>query len=65
MDVKDLGWDPLTLGEIDHRDVTAPYVRMSSYLEGAAGDITWQGSENTCRTHLCLWRPWAVRRVFT
>jgi S-ribosylhomocysteine lyase len=41
MDVKALGWDPLTLGEIDHRDVCAPYVRMSSYLEGAAGDVTY------------------------
>lgn len=41
MDVKELGWDPLTLGEIDHRDVSAPYVRLSSYLKGAAGDVTY------------------------
>ncbi len=41
MDVKDLGWDPQTLGEIDHRDVSAPYVRLSSFLEGKAGDITY------------------------
>ncbi len=41
MDVEKLGWDPKTLGEIDHRDVHAPYVRLSSYLEGAAGDITY------------------------
>jgi len=41
MDIEGLGWDPLTLGEIDHRDVCAPYVRLSSYLEGAAGDVTY------------------------
>jgi S-ribosylhomocysteine lyase len=41
MDVEKLGWDPKTLGEIDHRDVHAPYVRLSSYLEGAAGDVTY------------------------
>ena len=41
MDVKELGWDPLTLGEIDHRDVCAPYVRLSSYLKGAAGDVNY------------------------
>ena len=41
MNVEELGWDPLTLGEIDHRDVSAPYVRLSSYLEGSAGDITY------------------------
>ena len=41
MDIKALGWDPLTLGEIDHRDVSAPYVRLSSFLKGAAGDVTY------------------------
>ncbi len=41
MDVKALGWDPETLGEIDHRLVVAPYVRMSSYLKGSAGDVTY------------------------
>lgn len=41
MDINALGWDPLTLGEIDHRDVNAPYVRLSSYLEGKAGDVTY------------------------
>ena len=41
MDVKSLGWNPQTLGEIDHRDVSAPYVRLSSYLQGKAGDTTF------------------------
>jgi len=41
MEVKELGWDPATLGEIDHRLVCAPYVRLSSYLEGPAGDVTF------------------------
>lgn len=41
MDVNELGWDPATLGEIDHRLVCAPYVRLSSYLEGPAGDVTF------------------------
>lgn len=41
MDVKELGWDPATLGEIDHRLVKVPYVRLSSYLEGTAGDVTY------------------------
>ena len=41
MNIEELGWNPLTLGEIDHRDVCAPYVRLSSYLKGAAGDVSY------------------------
>jgi len=41
MDVRELGWDPQTLGELDHRLVSAPYVRLSSFLQGAAGDVTF------------------------
>jgi len=38
VNVKDLGWDPKTVGIIDHRKVTAPYVRMESYKTGEHGD---------------------------
>lgn len=39
--VEELGWDVRGLGEIDHRNVKAPYVRLSSYTVGKNGDIVY------------------------
>ena len=37
-DTQTLGWDPLTLGELDHQLVKAPYVRLNSCTTGEQGD---------------------------
>lgn len=36
-----LGWDAATLGEIDHRQVKPPYVRMTSFKRGIRGDVVY------------------------
>ncbi len=41
LNVEDLGWNPEALGEVDHRKVKAPYVRLSSYTVGQHGDIVY------------------------
>ncbi len=41
LDVEELGWDSQTLGEVDHRNVKAPYVRLSSYSIGERGDVVY------------------------
>ncbi len=41
LNVEELGWDPRTLGELDHRTVSAPYVRLSSYTVGTHGDVVY------------------------
>ncbi len=41
VDIERLGWKTDTLGEIDHRQVKAPYVRLSSYRKGESGDIAY------------------------
>lgn len=41
LDLSELGWDPGTLGELDHRKVKAPFVRLASYAEGHGGDIVF------------------------
>lgn len=35
------GWNPKTIGELDHRKVKAPYIRMIGYKEGANGDYVF------------------------
>ncbi len=41
LNLQELGWDPKTLGELDHRKVRAPYVRLSSYTVGQMGDVVY------------------------
>jgi len=41
MDMKELGWDAVTMGELDHRAVKAPYVRLSSCKQGVHGDVLY------------------------
>ncbi len=41
LDVEELGWDARSLGEVDHRSVKAPYVRLSSYSIGERGDVVY------------------------
>ena len=41
LNLEELGWDARALGEVDHRQVKAPYVRLSSYTAGENGDIVY------------------------
>ncbi len=41
VDVKALGWDPATVGELDHRLLKAPHVKLRSYHEGPNGDVVY------------------------
>jgi S-ribosylhomocysteine lyase len=41
LNIEELGWDASVLGEVDHRHVKAPYVRLASYTAGAKGDIVY------------------------
>ena len=41
LNVEELGWDSRALGEVDHRDVRAPYVRLASVSVGEHGDIVY------------------------
>lgn len=36
-----LGWAEDTTGELDHRMVKAPYVRLSSWKKGVGGDVAY------------------------
>jgi len=40
-DISELGWNLDTLGELDHRRVKAPFVRLSSYTVGQNGDVVY------------------------
>ncbi len=37
-DVTTLGWDPTTVGELDHRRLQAPHVKLRSRRQGPKGD---------------------------
>ena len=41
LNIEELGWDARALGEVDHRQVKAPYVRLSSYTVGTKGDVVY------------------------
>jgi S-ribosylhomocysteine lyase len=41
VDVTQLGWDPATVGELDHRRLQAPHVKLRSATEGPAGDVVY------------------------
>ncbi len=36
-----LGWDPATVGELDHRRLKAPHVKLRSAKEGPRGDVVY------------------------
>lgn len=40
-DLTALGWDPSTAGELDHRLLKAPSVKLRSVLHGAYGDVVF------------------------
>lgn len=39
--VKQLGWESATVGELDHRLLKAPHVKLRSFTEGFAGDVVY------------------------
>jgi S-ribosylhomocysteine lyase len=39
--VEELGWDASTVGEIDHRLLKAPRVKLRSYKNGNNGDVVY------------------------
>lgn len=41
VDVKQLGWEAGTVGELDHRVLKAPHVKLRSFTQGPRGDIVY------------------------
>lgn len=41
VNVEQLGWDPATVGELDHRILKAPHVKLRSFNEGPIGDVVY------------------------
>ena len=41
VNVKGLGWDAGTVGELDHRLLKAPHVKLRSFSEGEKGDVVY------------------------
>jgi len=41
VDVIQLGWDASTVGELDHRLLKAPHVKLRSFAEGSKGDVVY------------------------
>jgi S-ribosylhomocysteine lyase len=41
VNVEQLGWDTSTVGELDHRLLKAPHVKLRSFMEGAKGDVVY------------------------
>ncbi len=41
VNVEQLGWEPGTVGELDHRLLKAPHVKPRSFMEGPAGDVVY------------------------
>ncbi len=41
MDVAQLGWEADTVGELDHRKLKAPHVKLRSFTQGPAGDVVY------------------------
>ena len=39
--VEELGWNASTVGELDHRLLKAPTVKLRSYTEGRHGDVVY------------------------
>ncbi len=40
-DVERLGWDPATVGELDHRRLQAPHVKLRARRQGPNGDVVY------------------------
>jgi len=41
VNVEQLGWVPETVGELDHRLLKAPHVKLRSFTTGPAGDVVY------------------------
>jgi S-ribosylhomocysteine lyase len=41
VNLEQLGWDPGTVGELDHRLLKAPHVKLRSFTEGPQGDVVY------------------------
>lgn len=41
VDVNQLGWEAGTVGELDHRLLKAPHVKLRSFTEGPKGDVVY------------------------
>lgn len=41
VDVSQLGWDASAVGELDHRLLKAPHVKLRSFTEGPGGDVVY------------------------
>lgn len=41
VDIEQLGWDPATAVELDHRLLKAPHVKLRSAIQGPAGDVVY------------------------
>ncbi len=41
IDLKQLGWEASTVGELDHRLLKAPHVKLRSFNEGPQGDVVY------------------------
>lgn len=41
VNVEQLGWDPATVGELDHRLLKAPHVKLRSFNQGPTGDVVY------------------------
>ncbi len=41
VDVAQLGWEAATVGELDHRLLKAPHVKLRSFNQGPTGDVVF------------------------
>ncbi len=41
IDVMQLGWEADTVGELDHRILKAPHIKLRSFTQGPAGDVVY------------------------
>lgn len=41
IDTKQLGWEAGTVGELDHRLLKAPHIKLRSFTQGPAGDVVY------------------------
>ncbi len=41
IDYTQLGWDPATVGELDHRQLKAPHVKLRSAIPGPDGGVVY------------------------
>lgn len=41
IDVTQLGWEAATVGELDHRKLRAPHIKLRSFTQGPTGDVVY------------------------